>query len=84
MQYILSEEEYRKLKSIQDIELAIQKKELQDLCTKIADTMPVIIEWSSDPEVPKVWGCILTRKSGYCDRCPVRSICPCSYKDFSQ
>lgn len=41
MQYILTEEEYQELKKKQILELDIQKRKLQKLCTKIANTMPV-------------------------------------------
>ena len=87
MEYLLSEKEYQELKAIQERELAINKKELQDLCIKIACAMPVIIPWSSTPRMPKVWGCIIEGSllsAGYCDLCPVKKICPYEYKEFSK
>jgi len=84
MQYILTESEYAILQNHQR-ELKIKDtKKLQELCTKIADTMPVFREW--DKQTPMhPWGCILSDKSpGYCDECPVKDICPCDAKEWSQ
>lgn len=76
--YILTEAEYRDLKAQQQRELGLSTKKLQELCTKIANTMPVKWGWG-EPD-PKPWGCMLTAKNEgeewYCDQCPVQSICP--------
>lgn len=55
MQYILSEEEYRELKKKQSIQIQMDKKKLQELCTKIANTTPVFY-WGR--EEASIWGCI--------------------------
>lgn len=82
MQYILSQEEYDALKAKQKHELSLERKNLQELCTKIANEMPVDRDWSEDKEP---WGCILTEEGvGYCDDCPVQTICPYSYKEYSK
>ena len=84
MQYILTEEEYNELRKKQKYELDKDRRELQMLCTRIANEMPVLWGWSKD-ETPKPWGCILTTKEEwYCDSCPVREICPNQYKEYSK
>lgn len=83
MQYILTQEEYDNLKSIQEAVVHSNKKKLQVLCTKIADTMPVRWGWDSGEEA-KPWGCIhSTNHDWYCDSCPVTEICP-SNKSWSK
>jgi hypothetical protein len=81
MQYILTEQEYDELVTTKKNKLALQEKELQELCTKIADTMPMRTEASP-------WGCVLTVESNggewYCDECPVQTICPKRYKHWSK
>jgi hypothetical protein len=86
MQYILSQEEFDNFQAKkQEITKTAQKK-LQDLCTKIADTMPIKRGWPGDPpEYFEPWGCILTKKyEWYCDSCPVTEICPHPYKHWSK
>ena len=101
MQYILSEEEYKALKTDADrgkrfeghTTVHMTRKQLQDLCTKIADTMPVKWGWGK-PDTPKPWGCVITAQktaeaeggSGewYCDTCPVQRLCPYEGKSWSQ
>lgn len=83
MQYILSQEEYDDLKARKSLDLKMEKKKLQELCTKIATTMPIKF-WGGGEARP--WGC---PKSGdsmmeYCDECPVQDICPNDYKEWSQ
>ena len=84
MQYILTEEEYTALKTRQAYEYNLSRDKLQALCTKIAITMPIKVDWRSGTYEP--WGCILaeTAHSGYCDECPVQAICPHEDKDWSQ
>jgi hypothetical protein len=67
------------------------KEELQEKCTKIADTLPVKWSWGSGKENPKPWGCIITeaKENGvyhnwYCDQCPVLDKCQYNGKRFSQ
>lgn len=83
MQYILSEEEYNELlrrATARKIEL---DKKYQNLCTKIADELPIDAGWRSVEPAP--WGCILTKKrEWYCDRCPVKEICPYPNKHYSK
>jgi len=88
MQYLLTEDEYKGLlkNAMSGAELP-KPDELQALCTKIANTMPIKVEWMSDsPAQP--WGCILNKQPdpnpGYCDECPVQSICPKPFKEWSK
>lgn len=95
MQYLLSEEEYKDLLNrIEEAEsksFDLSKKKLQELCTKIADTMPIKCSWDKKRE-PAPWGCLITRQNDpedpygewYCDDCPVQDICPYEYKDWSK
>lgn len=83
MMYILTEQEYNDLKKTKDLKITKQTKDLQELCTKIAETMPV--DWGWGDRTPKPWGCILSQKDEwYCDSCPVTSICPNPYKSWSK
>ena len=81
MQYILTEEEYQSLKTIQKEKTLQNRTHLQRLCTDICNRMPVYWGWG-EPEDPKPWGCMLTAQDSkepyewYCDSCPVQSICP--------
>jgi hypothetical protein len=80
MQYILSEEEYHDLLQKKNLEFKIEKEKLQALCTTICDTMPITL----GDNVVRPWGCILTKKSWYCDKCPVNEICPLEGKHWSK
>ena len=97
MQYILSEDEYKQLKAAASLgsrfhdktAVPLTSKQLQQLCTEIADTMP--IKWSWDNQNvpnPKPWGCIITEENSghewYCDECPVLKLCPHQHKEFSK
>lgn len=82
MQYILSQEEYTSLVSMKENRLLKDTKKLQELCTKIANKMPVHVTWIKTPDVP--WGCILEGCQDYCDYCPVPEICPNTYKQWSK
>ena len=44
MQYILTQEEYDALRKQQALDLGMKRDQLQRLCTRIADTMPVNIK----------------------------------------
>lgn len=84
MMYMLTEAEYQELRSTRAEALRLQKEELQTLCSRIADEMPVKWGWGG-PDTPKPWGCILTTKrEWYCDKCPVQKICPNPSKDWSK
>lgn len=85
MQYLLTQEEYNKLQNeaARGRELP-DDKELQELCTEIANTMPVLLSWRPAEE-PKPWGCIITAESvHYCDYCPAKTICPNKEKHYSK
>lgn len=85
MQYILTQEEYDALLQRKEVSLRLSKSKLQQLCSKIADTMPIKRPWARGAD-PEPWGCILTHKGSlhYCDECPVREICPEGHKEYSQ
>jgi len=84
MQYLLSKEEYDKLTTDQLARSEQHRATLQDLCTKVADHMPVKWGWTANEEA-KPWGCIQTRQGEwYCDSCPVQDVCPCPRKEWSK
>lgn len=86
MQYILTEAEYTALKREQSARLNETAENLQAICTLAAQHIPVAREWSRD-KTPAPWGCILgprEQNPGYCDDCPVSSICPHEGKEWSQ
>lgn len=86
MQYVLTQEEFDALKAESANKAKALEATLQDLCTKVADHMP-IVTWKADGK-PTPWGCILSeigeRYCGYCDDCPVKDVCPLEYKRWSQ
>lgn len=85
MMYILTEQEYGDLRKKQALDLKLKKDELQKLCSKIANEMPV--KWGWGGPDPKPWGCVLTQEGDdewYCDKCPVQTICPSDRKSWSQ
>lgn len=63
---------------------ALTDNELQVLCTKIADEMPV--NWGWNGPDPKPWGCTKSFNDGEwcCDQCPVIKICPEKDKCWSK
>lgn len=77
MQYILTETELNDLKDkARRAEHLPTPKQLQELCTKIADEMPVLWGWGPGETTPVPWGCILSKATEwYCDECPVRKLC---------
>jgi hypothetical protein len=82
MKYILDQAEFDALKSEQKRKRQISDKKLQDLCTKIANEMPVKF-WGREEATP--WGCKITdTDEWYCDECPVQEICPHEQKSYSQ
>ncbi len=87
MQYILTEEEYNQLKAQakKADRFGITDAQLQKLCTKIANEMPV--DWGWGGQDPKPWGCMLSNDDGdewCCDSCPVTQICPWPRKEWSK
>ena len=91
MMYILTQAEYDELKQKaaqpKPWRPDITTKQLQKLCSEIADTMPV--NWGWNGPDPKPWGCIITRykeegTEWYCDTCPVQALCPHEDKEYSK
>jgi len=84
MQYLLSEKEYNELRDNNQVYKLKQDKILQDLCTKVADYMPIKWTWGKGKKNPEPWGCIHTQEiEWFCDECPVEKVCP-SNKHFSK
>lgn len=84
MQFLLTADELDELKSANAKAEAEAAAVLQDLCTKVADHMPVIVPWAKD-DPPKPWGCVLTvNGEHYCDHCPVQEQCPNKFKEWSK
>lgn len=86
MQYILTQEEYDQLRARQKLDLDMRRDQLQQLCTWVADNMPVSVKWINEGK-PEPWGCIMTKpypNIGYCDECPVQKICPSEHKEWSK
>jgi hypothetical protein len=82
MQYILTEEEYQKLKEVKSAKELVEKKKLQDFCTMVCNTLPILF-WNN--KEPRIWGCGLTSDhEHYCDCCPSQEICPSEYKHWSK
>ena len=78
MNYLLTEEEYEKLKDDAGLIEDETNQKLMKLCTMVADHMPVK-EFGNKP-----WGCIHTVEvEHYCDHCPVIDYCP-SIKNCSR
>lgn len=82
MQYILTEDEYKAItKRNKELDYLPSKKELQEFCTMVANTLPVSGGWYDG----NVWKCIITEKEEwYCDDCPAEKICPYDGKHYSQ
>ena len=61
---------------------AVDLKELQKLCTFVADYVPV--NWSDTIRRP--WGCILTTRKvfQYCNKCLAENLCPYPRKQWSK
>lgn len=77
MNYLLSEEEYQTLLAKANKKPLVNRteKQLQELCTKICNKMPVETSW----------GCVLsTKRESCCDECPVQDICPYTCKEWSK
>lgn len=75
MQYILTEEEYKRLKDLAEYEKRRNAKVINELCIMVADHMP-ITEWPGTKKDPKPWGCVNSREGEwYCDDCPVQHLC---------
>ena len=90
MQYILTEKEYNDLVSKKEKAISLDEKKLLKLCVKIANEMPIKVSWKKAGEP---WGCSVLdaeqddddyHDEQICDLCPVVSICPYEYKEFSK
>lgn len=89
MQYILTQEEFDKLKADAARIIGKMADDLQTACTLVADHMPIKAPWAPASTDPKPWGCILsqtspTKDEWYCDHCPVRNICPHPNKNLTK
>lgn len=90
MQYLLTKEEYEELKRKASMQKPwrpdITTRQLQTLCTKICNEMPVVWGWGG-PD-PKPWKCVITEQANghewYCDICPVQQLCPHPDKSWSK
>ncbi len=84
MQYLLTDKELEQFQNEERNRIKKHIKVLQDLCTQVCDLKPIDWGWG-EPEDPKPWGCILTRKEEwYCDQCPVQDVCPHPAKHWSK
>jgi len=88
MQFLLSEKEYKELLESKDRAAKQSTDVLQDLCTKVADPMPVRWTWGDGKLNPKPWGCTITaienEAEWCCDECPVQNVCPNENKEWSK
>ena len=83
MQYLFSEEEYRKLLDFKIKYDAEHNAKLLALCILAAAHVPIDREWA--PENKKPWGCWLPNaEHGYCDECPAKAVCPYPNKRWSK
>lgn len=83
MQYVLTEEEYLRLKQdVEDIKTS-SKETINSLCQMIADKVP-LKTYPGTPDNPKPYGCVKSKyRDWYCDNCLVKDICQMS-KHFSK
>jgi len=87
MHYLLNEDEYKALalKGEWRTGLNVTEKRLQEICTRVANEMPIKWEWGRNLNPPEPWGCILSKDyEWYCDQCPVQDICPEPHKEWSK
>ena len=96
MQYILTEEEYRKLIDNKNEAFRSYSKKLFQFCWDASQNIPIKRSWDEGKISP--WGCIYDRdgilymeykqpedaiNSTYCDNCPSKTFCP-QGKSFSK
>lgn len=80
----VSEAKYRELQKAAKPMFDITTKQLQALCTKICNEMPITRDWAPNDD-PRPWGCVLDYdEEWYCDECPVQQICPSKEKRWSK
>lgn len=83
MQYLLSEEEYKALVTVQKVCNDQELAKIQELCTLVADKVPFVWPWGD--KNPRPWGCILSvDREWYCDHCLAQELCPCTRKHWSK
>jgi hypothetical protein len=82
--YILTEVEYKALCKSKALKKLKNTEQMQELCSRIANNMPIKWTWGDGKTTPEPWGCKLTTDfEWYCDQCPVVSICPSDKQEFS-
>jgi len=75
MQYLLTEEEYIKLKQAAEDAKKAEVVTINRLCQMVADNLP-IKDWPGTETEPKPWKCINSVDyEWYCDNCPVVAVC---------
>lgn len=81
MMFLLTEEEYRAFKTAGEDLKKKYKDKLQQVCTLAAEHVPVQIH-----DIVEPWGCIVSTENtaDYCDRCPVKGLCPHPVKQWSK
>lgn len=88
MMYLLTKEEFDRLRSDAKNCRDSQTAALQAVCTLAANHVPVRRPWNSESDDPRPWGCILNpdkkTSPGYCDECPVQDACPYEHKRWSK
>lgn len=84
MKYILTEEEYEKLKKDQLGVSILKSKKFQEFCTLAANKIPVKRPWDENGEKETPWGCIINNADVvYCDLCPAIKFCQYEHKNVS-
>lgn len=74
-QYLLTEDEYQKLKESAERQSDESRESINELCTMVADHMPIERDWAPDAP-PSPWGCVVTANLEHvCDDCPVQHMC---------
>lgn len=85
MQYLLTPNEYAALVEKKEYEHTVKMDELQNLCSLAAEHIPVKMPWNPEDSKPEPWGCVLSKNlPGYCDECPMQTLCPNTNKHFSK
>lgn len=83
MQFILTAEEYQALTALRDLKISTNKAELQEVCSMVADHVPLSRSWDAANTSP--WGCVITVADSdhVCDHCLAVKVCPSDQKNFS-
>jgi len=81
MQYLLTEEEYSKIKCAHETTVNILTNQINCLCQRIADTEP----FEHPSGIIEPYKCIKSIGADwYCDNCPVQQWCRYEYKRWSK